>query len=225
MRKLVLILMATILLLALGCGGENKQTYICYTGETVDDLTECPTPDFPPEETIEPITIETTEEVVEEEIEEEPVSYELSSSELDLIKSKLTKNTAVMLSRSMLTNVAPGDVSVLAIGITNTRSKGHNFTVSVEFQQALSSSRSTINGLDPSYLEKWVSMNVYSTFYMESSDQIYLPLIIEIGGEMATSEEIIPGTYTFDVFVDYVDEEGFSKPIVEPNVELSVIIS
>ena len=58
-------------------------------------------------------------------------------------------------------------------------------------------------------IQAWMSKNLYTTYTLERSEELVLPLIIEVGETITNAGgPTLPGTYIYDIYIDYVTNSG-----------------
>jgi hypothetical protein len=114
------------------------------------------------------------------------------------------------------------DYAVIALGVKNTVSRVSDFTIDLSFREGLTPSQQSIQ-LDKGLLEKWVAKNVYTTQTIERNEVKYLPLIVELGSEIASGNPLIPGTYIFDVTVNELSDDGLPHPYQAVTLTVQVV--
>lgn len=200
-----------VFLFLVGCG--TKTVYVCSDGTEVTDTVLCPTTsETTGEETSSDVSEESaSEEAAAEESAEssEAVDYTLYDAEKALLEERFTPAIRAVLSTPLVKNMNPGDVYVAGLAIRNILgADDHDFVVTIKFREAKDFSGSIIP-TDDALVQAWFSKNLYTPYTLERSEELILPVIIEVG-DTITNEggPTLPGTYIFDVYVDYVTNSG-----------------
>jgi hypothetical protein len=200
-----------VFLFLVGCG--QKTVYVCSDGTEVAETTLCPTTaEITTEEVVEEIASEeSAEEAVAEESAEtsEPIDYTLSDAEKALLQERFTPALRAVVSNPLIKDMNPGDVYVAGLAVRNILGGAeHEFVVTIKFREAKDFSGSILE-TDDALIQAWMSKNLYTTYTLERSEEVILPVIIEVG-ETITDRggPTLPGTYIFDVYVDYVTNQG-----------------
>ncbi|PIN78607.1 hypothetical protein COV16_05775 [Candidatus Woesearchaeota archaeon CG10_big_fil_rev_8_21_14_0_10_34_8] len=210
-----IIFVVLISLFVAGCG--SNTVYVCADGSEVTDLGNCV-------ETAEEITEQTTDETsdvirddikissideTEEVVDVSVVDYTISDEEEALLESRFGAEKRAEISRPLIKNLKIGDVYVVGLGIRNILgASSHDFEVDVVFRQMKDYSNS-VHDTDNGLLDAWMSKNLYTTYTLERSDELVLPLIIEVGDELTnTGDPVLPGNYIYDIYVYYLSDGG-----------------
>ncbi|MBI5003003.1 hypothetical protein HZC31_06460 [Candidatus Woesearchaeota archaeon] len=203
MKQVYLFCIFTVALFLIGCG--SGKVYVCADGSEVSDASLCASEtaeEVPSEEAV------AEESAVEESAEEVEVQdYTLSDSEKALLDTRMQANTRAALSTPLVKNLNVGDVYVAALGIQNIIGD-HEFVVTIKFREAKDYSGSILETNDE-LIQAWMSKNLYTTYTLERSEELVLPLIIEVGATITDAGgPTLPGTYIYDVYVDYITNSG-----------------
>lgn len=201
MKHVYLFCIFIVTLFLIGCG--PGKVYVCADGQEVSDAALCSSTETEEEtaETGAPLE-ETVEEETAQETEEQQ-DYTLSDSEKALLDTRMQSNTRAALSTPLVKNLAIGDVYVAALGIQNIVGD-HDFVVTIKFREAKDFSGSILETNDE-LIQAWMSKNLYTTYSLERGEELVLPLIIEVGDTITDAGgPTLPGTYIFDVYVDYI---------------------
>lgn len=201
MKHVYLFCIFIVALFLIGCG--SGKVYVCAEGSEVSDAALCSSTETEKEtaETGAPLE-ETVEEETAQETEEQQ-DYTLSDSEKALLDTRMQSNTRAALSTPLVKNLAIGDVYVAALGIQNIVGD-HDFVVTIKFREAKDFSGSILETNDE-LIQAWMSKNLYTTYSLERGEELVLPLIIEVGDTITDAGgPTLPGTYIFDVYVDYI---------------------
>lgn len=209
MKRTYLFCIFVVALFLVGCGTEK--VYICADGSEVSDAALCPSEETE-EDAVETETIveeSSVEQIAEEEAKEVQQDYTLSDSEKALLDSRMESNTRAALSTPLVKNLAIGDVYVAGLGIRNILgSVEHDFVVTIKFREAKDFSGSILE-TDDSFIQAWISKNLYTTYTLERNEELVLPLIIEVGDTITdVGGPTLPGTYIFDVYINYVTNQA-----------------
>lgn len=197
--KLYFGLMVVFLLVLAGC---NKQT----TEGTIA------------EETVSESTSETTSTVSEEEStettssaseEEETTDYTLSASEKALLEQRFGPTVRAVLSNPLVKNLQVGDVYVAGLAVRNILGADtRDFVITIKFREAKDFSNSVLP-TDDELVQDWLGKNLYVPYTLERSEELILPIIIDVGDTLTyNGDPTVPGTYIYDVYVDYVTSSG-----------------
>ncbi len=201
MKQVYLFCIFGVALFLIGCG--SGKVYVCADGSEVSNAALCPSGETE-EEVAETDTVleETVEEEAAEETEEQQ-DYTLSDSEKTLLDTRMQSNTRAALSTPLVKNLAIGDMYVAGLGIQNIIGD-HDFVVTIKFREAKDFSGSILETNDE-LIQAWMSKNLYITYTLARGEELVLPLIIEIGDTITDAGgPTLPGTYIFDVYVDYM---------------------
>lgn len=211
-KQVFLFCIFALALFLIGCG--SQKVYVCADGSEVSDVALCSSEiakevTAPETEAVveESISEESAEEAVEEEL--EAVDYTLSESEEALLEERFGPSERAVLSTPLVKNMQPGDVYVAGLAIRNILGSAvHDFVVTIKFREAKDFSGSILE-TDDALIQAWVSKNLYTTYTLERSEELVLPLIIEVGDTITDAGgPTLPGTYIYDVYVDYVTNQG-----------------
>lgn len=206
MNKIYLTVIFVLTLFLFGCGSEK--VYVCADGSEVADASLCSS--VADEEIVQ--ADETTEETVEaEEVSSDTpvksVDYTLSDAEKAVLNTRMQSNTRAALSTPLVKSLNPGDVYVAGLGIQNIIGD-HDFVVTIKFREAKDYSGSILE-TDDALIQAWMSKNLYTTYSLERGEELVLPLIIEVGDTITNAGgPTLPGTYIFDVYIDYLTNQG-----------------
>ncbi len=204
MKQVFLFCIFVLALFLIGCRPEK--VYVCADGSEVSDTSLCPSAEAA-EETADVAEIVAEESTVEESVEAEVQDYTLSDSEKALLDTRMQSNTRATLSTPLVKNLHPGDVYVAGVGIQNIIGD-HDFVVTIKFREAKDFSGSILE-TDDALIQAWMSKNLYTTYTLERSEELVLPLIIEVGDTITNAGgPTLPGTYIYDVYVDYITNSG-----------------
>jgi hypothetical protein len=176
-----------ILLFVLGCGQQ----------ETLEGVI-----------TYDPAATTTEEDIVNEysdvNKEDEEVSYVLSVDEEALLKERFTVDERIDISRPLATELHEGETLVLGLGLRNILGQTtHDFVLDIDFVEMRDYSNSMID-TDDDLLEAWFSRSNLGPYTLERTDEVVVPLIIEVGGMITADDALAPGNYIFDINVNYV---------------------
>ncbi len=203
-------LIVFILLFLVGCG--QNTVFVCSDGSHVEDATVCT--DITEAEEQEEIQTEVPIEssAVEEDFVEEMVSeqsYILSESEKALLNQRFTASTRAVLSTPIVKNLHAGDVYVAGLGIRNILgAASRGFIVDITFREAKDFSNSVLQ-TDDDLIQAWLDKNLFTTYTLQRSEEITLPIIIEVGDYLTDKgDPVVPGTYIYDVRIGYVTSSG-----------------
>lgn len=131
----------------------------------------------------------------------------MSEAEKSLAEEKLKKGQKVAISTSMKI-MAVGDVYTFAVGIRNTYPNPKNFRLKPVLDDAKSTGLSNLISTDET-IENWLARNKFSSFELGGAEQKIVPLIVEVGPEVAAGAATGPGSYTFDVEFEIESTPGF----------------
>ena len=205
MKQVYLFCIFILALFLIGCG--SGKVYVCVDGSEVSDVALCPSVEIKEETTDADVVAQ--ESAVEESAEEESEvqDYTLSDSEKALLNTRMQSNTRVALSTPLVKNLNVGDVYVAGLGIQNIIGD-HDFVVTIKFREAKDYSVSILETNDE-LIQAWMSKNLYTTYTLERSEELVLPLIIEVGETITNAGgPTLPGTYIYDIYIDYVTNSG-----------------
>lgn len=125
------------------------------------------------------------------------VEVELTAEQLTDLKDKLKLNMkATFLTNSYPSGLDVGDTHLFALGINNVMSDVKEFTIEYEFRNARDTNNNPIV-VDKEYILGWLDENDFESYSLERYEQVYLPLIINIGDKVSEDDQTIPGTYYF----------------------------
>ncbi len=214
----IVISLFIVFLFLVGCGKETiNKIYVCSDGAEVTAAALCPTiVSEELEETsqgqisIEESAVKTTQEInQEDEKEDKDVNYILSPAERALLEERFTPAMRSVLSTPIVKELHSGDVYVAGLAIRNILgSYGHEFVVTIKFREAKDFSGSIIP-TDDYLIQAWMSKNLFTTYILERGEELILPLIIDVGDTITEKgDPTLPGTYIYDVYVDYVTSTG-----------------
>lgn len=209
MNRLYLFCFLVLALFLISCGSQT--IYVCADGQEVSDAVLCSSTETKEEITeIEPVVEESfIEQIAEEETKEAQLDYTLSDSEKALLDTRMQSNTRAALSTPLVKSLHAGEVYVAGLGIRNILgSVEHDFVVTIKFREAKDFSGSILE-TDDSLIQAWMSKNLYTPYTLERNGELVLPLIIEVGNTITDAGgPTLPGTYIFDVYLDYVTNQG-----------------
>ncbi len=194
-----------------GCG--TKIVYVCSDGTEVTDTALCPTTaEITTEEIVEEVSSEESgEEAATEESAEtsEQTDYTLSDAEEALLQERFTPAIRAVLSNPLIKDMHLGDVYVAGLALRNILGAAdHDFVITIKFREAKDFSGSILE-TDDALIQAWMSKNLYTPYTLERSEEVILPVIIEVGETITDAGgPTLPGTYIFDVYVDYVTNQG-----------------
>ena len=204
---LYVVILSMLLLFAVGCGKAPTDEGEIQVYEPTEE------PEVVVEEESEPT--EEPEVVVEEEpeaVEElEELELVLSSEERDKLEQRLTRSTEAIMSRPFTPALAPGDSTVLGLGITNTRSIPHDFNVRIELNEARTASGVSIQFVDEETVVGWFTNDFdEETYSLDDQEQGYYPLGIKVGDTINPEGDLVPAAdFKFYVWVTY-QEDNFN---------------
>lgn len=207
MKKILLNLFVIIFLFSIGCG--QKTVYVCADGSEVTSAADCNAALQPLVEIEETAIVEENENIISqdtaaEEIITEQVDYTLSDDERALLKERFTASTRAVLSTPLVKNLDLGDIYVAGLAIRNMLGSPHDFVVTLKFREAKDYSGSIIP-TDDALVQAWLAKNLYTPYTLERTEEVILPLIIDVGYTLTENgDPIVPGTYIYDVYIDYV---------------------
>lgn len=197
--KWIIILLG--LLFAIGCS--SATVYVCADGSEVSDPQACPS-NQQAEDNVD--DMDNIYELVKEEIQE--ADYSVSAEEEALLESRFTSDKRVDISRELVTEVHQGDIVVLGLGIRNILGQTiHDFVIDIDFVEMRDFSNSVFD-TDDALLEAWFRMTNFGQYTLERTDEIVVPLIIEVGDMMTAENPVVPGNYIFDINVNYLTNAG-----------------
>jgi len=180
--KLIVIMMVVLSLFLLACGSDEAEVVVPVDSAPADTAPQETTP------TPTPIT--------------PPASTALSAAESDLSKEKLKKGERVAIS-TPFKMMSKGGVYVFAVGIKNIYPKEYNFKLNPNLDDAKSTGLANLIHTDQTIIDTWLGQNRFTTFSLGSQEEKIIPLIVEVGSEVAAGDETVPGSYTFEVVVEY----------------------
>lgn len=203
--KLYLILVIVFLFVFAGCGKEQT-TEIEGTveEETVSESTS--------ETTTSETSVASEEESAETTAtseEEETTDYTLGASEKALLEQRFGPTVRAVLSNPLVKNLHVGDVYVAGLAIRNILGADtRDFVITIKFREAKDFSNSVLP-TDDELIQDWLGKNLYIIYTLERSEELILPVIIEVGDTLTyDGDPTVPGTYIYDVYVDYVTSSG-----------------
>ena len=200
MKHIFLFCIFILALFLISCG--SQKVYICADGSEVSDASLCASEI---EEEVAETEAPAEESAVEESAEAaaEMQDYTLSDSEKALLDTRMQSNTRATLSTPLVKNLNVGDVYVAGLAIQNIIGD-HEFVVTIKFREAKDYSGSILETNDD-LIQAWMNKNLYTTYTLERGEELVLPLIIEVGDTITDAGgPTLPGTYIFDVYVDYI---------------------
>ncbi|PIN86543.1 hypothetical protein COV19_04610 [Candidatus Woesearchaeota archaeon CG10_big_fil_rev_8_21_14_0_10_44_13] len=131
----------------------------------------------------------------------------LSAQEQKLAEDKMKTGERVAVSTSMkYLNV--GDVYTFGVGIKNGNPTTNNFRLKPNLDDAKSPGISNLIHTDAT-IDNWLARNRFDTIQLKAGESRVVPLIIEVGPEISTSSKTVPGSYTFEVLVEYESSPRF----------------
>lgn len=207
MKKIIWILFVILFLLIASCG--QKTVYVCADGKEVGSAADCNAIIQALVEIEETATDEESErmnaqDIVVEETEAEQADYTLSAEERALLEERFTASTRAVLSTPLVKNLNPGDLYVAGLAIRNMLGSPHDFVVTLKFREAKDYSGSIVP-TDDVLVQAWLGKNLYTPYTLDRSEEVILPLIIEVGDILTEKgDPVVPGTYIYDVYIDYV---------------------
>lgn len=196
--KLYLGLMVVFLLVLAGCGKQTTETGGITEEETTSETSTAS------EET----SAETTSVSEEEETSATP-DYTLSASEKELLEQRFGPTVRAVLSNPLVKNLHVGDVSVVGLAVRNILGADtRDFVITIKFREAKDFSNSVLP-TDDELVQAWLGKNLYTPYTLERSEELILPVIIEVGDTLTNDgDPTVPGTYIYDVYIDYVTSSG-----------------
>lgn len=207
MKKLLLFLLGCILLITLiGCSSDGAQDAVVELDADAEEN-------------------EASPEIADLDLEEgvpAPRDYSLPASEVSTLKQHMKSLDKVKLSKALLKDMQADDYAIIALGVKNTVSRVGEFTVDLSFREGLNPSQQSIQ-LDHELLEQWIGKNVYATQTIERNEIKYLPLIVEVGDEIAPGVPLVAGTYIFDVTVNELSDDGLPHPYQAVTLTVQVV--
>lgn len=198
--KLYVGLLIVFLLVLVGCGKEQTTETEGTIEETALESTSETTTSASEEESTE--TTATSEE-------EEITDYTLSASEKALLEQRFGPTVRAVLSTPLVKNLQVGDVYVAGLAVRNILGADtRDFVITIKFREAKDFSGSILP-TDDAVVQDWFGKNLYTTYTLERSEELILPVIIEVGDTLTyDGDPTVPGTYIYDVYVDYVTSSG-----------------
>ena len=131
----------------------------------------------------------------------------LSDAEKKLSEDRLKTGEKVAVSTPLkMMNI--GDVYTFAVGIKNIYPNPKNFRLNPKFDNAKTSGLANLIHTD-SAIDSWLGRNRFESFTLASGEQKIVPLIVEVGPEIAADSETIPGSYTFEVIFEIESSPRF----------------
>lgn len=200
MKKSILVFVSILMVLLVGCG--QKTVYVCTDGTEVSTADECGVETTQETQTEDETPVDS---YADEEIDSEEVQmYTLSDDEQALLEERFTSSTRAVLSTPLVKNLDVGDTYVAGLAIRNMLGSPHDFVVTLKFREAKDYSGSIIPTED-ALVQAWLGKNLYTTYTLDRSEEVILPLIIEVGDVLSSDgDPVVPGTYIYDVYIDYV---------------------
>jgi hypothetical protein len=89
-----------------------------------------------------------------------------------------------------------------------------SFRVNLSFDRAKNSMNNVIEGIDPATINKWIYRNSYEDYALGKYGQIFLPVGVTVGDEIAPNVKTVPGTYYFQVDIQYTAGIGTWEPYI-----------
>ena len=149
-------------------------------------------------------------------------SYDLGSDEaakaLDFESSKKTRiSTSFKI-------MQVGEVYVFGVGVKNMMPKGANFKLDVHFREGKTSGglATLIEEADEDTMLGWIGKNRFSTFSIPGNGEKVVPIIMEVNPQIGQGESTMPGSYAFDVIVNYESSPQFWDPYEENILTIKV---
>jgi type II secretory pathway pseudopilin PulG len=166
-------------------------------------------------------TSQTAEKVADESGQPIPeiIEYEIPADRLSQLKKELTQGTlALLLPTSYPSGLDVGESYVFAFGLTNMHTVSEEFKFEIEFKNARDMNNNAINGVDEETILSWVKHNRLENTDLDPYEQIFLPIGVTVGSEIAPGLSTVPGNYYFKLvstfqhgtWYDDYDEKEFS---------------
>lgn len=195
-----------VFILLIGCG--QKTVYVCSNQTQVEDATACSDTTEEQADTALEETAQTENTAAEEiSVDEETAqqSYVLSDSEKALLAERFTPSIRAVLSTPLVKDLHAGDVYVAGLALRNILgSVSHDFIVDIKFREAKDFSGSILQ-TDDELIQAWIGKNIFTTYTLDRSEEITLPIIIEVGDYLTEKgDPVVPGTYIYDVYISYI---------------------
>lgn len=131
----------------------------------------------------------------------------LSAAEQKLAEDKIKTGQRVAVSTPMKI-MAVGDVYTFAVGVKNIYPKTYTFRLKPKLLDAKSPGLSNLIHTDET-IEEWLARNNFETFQIDMAQSKVVPLIIEVGKDISSTSKTVPGSYTFEVVVEYESSPRF----------------
>ncbi|MBU0535681.1 MAG: hypothetical protein KKE20_01855 [Nanoarchaeota archaeon] len=150
------------------------------------------------------------------------VSYELSSEEeAKATQFEQAKKTMISTPYKIM---QVGDVYVFGLGIKNVMPKEGNFRVALHFKEAKTTGgvATLIEGTEDDAMITWLGKNRFGIEKIGSGQEKVLPLIVEVKPTIGPGENTIPGSYVFDVMVEYESTPQFWDTYQENTLTIKV---
>ena len=203
MKKIKIGILVVVLLFIFGCGRTGEPVvYVCEDGSEVSSPGECTSATIEPMEEFD--SDEQDEEIDVQDTEDEGADYTLSDDERALLEERFTASTRAVLSTPLIKDLDIGDTYVAGLAIRNILGSPHDFVVTLKFREAKDYSGSIIP-TDDALVQAWLGKNLYTAYTLDMNEEVILPLIIEVGDTLTEDgDPVVPGTYIYDVYIDYV---------------------
>ena len=132
-----------------------------------------------------------------------PQEYVLTASHEDALKQKLKLSTkAEFLVSSYPQGLSVGESHVFALGITNVMQEERKFMLELVFTNARDTNNNPIT-VDKQTILRWLDRNEFEDYTLEKYQQVFLPIGVTVGPEIAPGVSTVPGNYYFDVVLKY----------------------
>ncbi|MBD3313882.1 hypothetical protein GF345_05565 [Candidatus Woesearchaeota archaeon] len=139
----------------------------------------------------------------------EPASYDLSSEEAEkAVDFEQGKKTRISTPYKI---IQVGDTYVFGVGIKNVMPREQRFRLKVHFKEAKTTGglATLIDVADDDTMLSWMGNNRFTTVELGPGESTAEPLIVEVKPTIGPGESTIPGSYVFDVLIEYESSPRF----------------
>jgi hypothetical protein len=133
----------------------------------------------------------------------EMINYAIPADKLTQLKAQLTISTkSIIYPNAYPSGLSVGDSYVFPFGLTNTYMVTEQFKYEVRFVSANDFSNSVIQDIDPQIILTWFDNNKFQENTLAKYEQVFFPIGVTVGKEIASGVKTVPGNYNF-AFVSY----------------------
>ncbi|MFC1753765.1 hypothetical protein ACFL96_10300 [Thermoproteota archaeon] len=136
-------------------------------------------------------------------------SYALSSEEEAKAKNFESGRKTMISTPYKIMQV--GDVYVFGVGIKNILPGEYNFRIQLHFSEAKTTGglATLMEGTDEDTMLGWMGKNRFSQIKIAPNEETVVPLIVYVGSDIGPGESTGPGSYDFDIGVEYESNPHF----------------